>query len=107
MAQFAWPAFTEKRENLHLVVVKTRAEISDQLSWYLRDLIHALEPDGDFALSAERTNNGTTIYCAFSRESDAHLLVDALNGREHNEHFGWSSEHHCLLDQRAAEVIAD
>jgi hypothetical protein len=84
-----------------------RAEVSDQFSWRLRDLIHALEPEGDFALSAERTNNGITIYCAFGREGDAHMLVDALNGREHNAHCGWSSEHHCSLDPRAAEVIAD
>lgn len=107
MPQFAWPAFTEKRGNLHLVVVKTRAEISDELSWCLRDLIHALGSAGDFALSAERTTDGTTIYCAFNREGDAHLLVDALNGHERNVHRGWASEHHCSLDQRAAEVIAD
>jgi len=106
MPQFAWPAFTEKRGNLHLVVVDTPAEISDELSWLLGDFIRALEPEGDFALSAERAANSSTIYCAFNREGDVHLLVDALNGREHNEHRGWASEHHCSLDQRATEAIA-
>ena len=107
MAQFAWPAFTEKRGDLHLVVVGIPTEISNELSWLLQDFIHALQPEGDFALSAEeRTNNGTTIYCAFCRENDAHMLVDVLNGREHNVHCGWASEHHCSLDQRAADVIA-
>ena len=107
MPQFAWPAFTERRGDLHLVIVETPAETSDELSWLLRDLIYALEPEGDFALSAEKTTNGSAIYCAFSREGDVHLLVDALNGREHNEHRGWASEHHCSLDKRAAEAIAD
>jgi hypothetical protein len=52
MPQFAWPAFTEKRGDLHLVVVEIPAETLDELSWLLRDLICALEPVGDLALSA-------------------------------------------------------
>ena len=75
MAQFAWPAFTERRHKLHLVVAHARASVCEDLAALMKLLIERLQPEGNFALSTEETDSETVLFCAFERDSDASVLI--------------------------------
>jgi pyruvoyl-dependent arginine decarboxylase (PvlArgDC) len=107
MPQFAWPAFTGERKDRHLVVLDVPARVSAELAAVVRCLISRLQPDGDFALSSEETADGTTVFCAFARSTDAENMIDAVSAHEDNRHPGWASEYHCVIDETAAKAIAD
>ena len=105
MPQFAWPAFTERRYDLHLVVAHVPAGICEDPAAVMKLLIERLQPEGDFALSSEQTDLETTLFCAFERASDASVIIDALCGHEDNRHPGWASEFHCSIDKATVDAI--
>ena len=107
MVQFAWPAFTESRRDRHLVVVEVPRHVTEEPAPLLSLMLESLEPKGDFAMSSMKSAAATVLYCAFSSECDANLLVEALGGFEQNVHHGWASEHHCRLDQIMVHAIKD
>ena len=81
MPQFAWPAFTERRYDLHLVVAHVPAGICEDPAALMKLLIERLQPEGDFALSCEQAGSETVLFCAFERASDASVIIDALCAR--------------------------
>jgi len=105
MAQYAWPAFTERRYDLHLVVAHAPAGVCEDPAALMKLLIERLQPEGDFALSSEQTGLETTLYCAFELASDANTIIDALCGHEDNRHQGWASEFHCSIDKATLDAI--
>ena len=105
MAQFAWPAFTERRYDLHLVVAHVPAGICEDPAALMKLLIERLQPEGDFALSSEQTTRETTLLCAFERGNDASVLIDALSAQEANKHSGWASEFHCSIDKATVDAV--
>jgi hypothetical protein len=105
MAQFTWPAFTEGRCDLHLVVAHAPPGVCEDPAGLIKVLIEGLQPEGDFALSSEDTGLETTLYCAFERASDAAIVVEALCGQEDNRHPGWASEYHCSIDKATMDAI--
>ncbi len=105
MSQFAWPSFTGKHKNLHLVVVELPIDASED-PWALVDpLVKLVKPKGDFALSAERTAMGARLFCAFAEPADADMMVEATNAQEDNVYSGWASEYHCRLNRAEAAAI--
>ncbi|WIM10041.1 hypothetical protein [Enhydrobacter sp.] len=105
MAQFAWPAFTKRRHDLHLVVAHAPASVCEDLAALMKLLIERLQPEGDFALSSEETGSETVLFCAFERAGDASVLIDALSAQEANKHPGWASEFHCSIDKATVSAV--
>jgi hypothetical protein len=105
MPQFAWPAFTQRRCDLHLVVAHAPAGVCEDPAAFMKLLIERLQPEGDFALSCEGAGSETTLFCAFEQASDASVIIDALCGHEDNRHPGWASEFHCSVDKATVDAI--
>jgi len=105
MAQHAWPAFTERRGDLHLVVAHVAPRIIDDPATVMTLLLERLQLEGDFALSCEQTERESTLFCAFEQARDAALIIDALCAHEDNRHQGWASEFHCSIDKATVEAV--
>ena len=105
MPQFAWPGFTERPYDLHLIVAHAAAGICEDPASLMKVLIERLHPEGDFALSCVLSNSEITFFCAFAQASDASIVIDALSGHENNLHWGWASEFHCSIDRATVDAI--
>jgi hypothetical protein len=105
MAHLSWPAFTERRRDLHLVVVHALPGICEDPAALIKVLITRLHLEGDFALSAAQTDREATLFCAFEMAGDAALIIDALCAHEDNRHEGWASEFHCSIDKATADAL--
>jgi hypothetical protein len=106
MPQFAWPAFTADRKDRHLVVIDVPARVTvAEPAALVRRLIEDLQLIGDLAMSAEQTDDGTRILCAFARPDDASSVIEALNAEEDNRESGWASQHRCVLDAPGADSL--
>ena len=105
MSQCAWPTFTGTHKNLHLVVVEVPIDVSEDPKILIDRLFNAMKPNGDFALSSERTAAGARLFCAFAEAADADMMVEVTNAQEDNIYSGWASEYHCRLNSTEAEAI--
>jgi hypothetical protein len=105
MAHLSWPAFTEQRHDLHLVVAHALVGVCEDPASLMKILIERFQLEGDFALSCVQTNRETTLFCAFERAGDAALIIDALCAYEHNKHQGWASECHCSIDKATVDAV--
>lgn len=105
MAQSAWPIFIDACKSRHLIVVDVPADVAEDPAELIALLIDLVNPNGNFALRAEKTAIGTRLFCAFAEPTDVDMMVQATDAQEDNVYSGWASEYHCQLDRTAAEAI--
>ncbi|MBN9491710.1 MAG: hypothetical protein J0H44_31120 [Alphaproteobacteria bacterium] len=105
MAHLSWPAFTERRHELHLLVAHALARVCDDPAGLMKVLIERLQLEGDFALSSVQTSEEITLFCAFKSAGDAALITDVLCAHEENQHQGWASEFHCSIDKATVDAV--
>ena len=105
MAHLSWPAFTQRRHDLHLVVVHALPGVCEDPAALMKVLIARLQLEGNFALSALQKGQETALFCAFEMASDATLIIDALCAHEDNRHKGWASEFHCSIDKATVDAL--